>query len=227
MECPKCRTEYSPGDIECKKCGIIFEKYYQRQLQQTPPPPVKTGNKNSDKQEGSLTTCPACKREVSKRAITCPHCGDPISDKRDEPNQNQQKPLVGEIRNKTGIGCLGLIFLGGIFSFFISHGCHKETQPDPQIDLKAQQRREDEDFIFYSQQEVTKRLRDPESAKFSNAIISRKTGSPIVCGFVNSKNGFGGYTGAQRFISAGKTLAILETDMAAGEMDKSWREFCE
>ena len=28
--------------------------------------------------ESKLTTCPDCAREVSKLAITCPHCGRPL-----------------------------------------------------------------------------------------------------------------------------------------------------
>jgi hypothetical protein len=31
MICPKCRHEQNPGNPECLKCGIVFEKYYRRQ----------------------------------------------------------------------------------------------------------------------------------------------------------------------------------------------------
>jgi hypothetical protein len=39
-------------------------------------------------------------------------------------------------------------------------------------------------------------LRDPESARFANVAVN---GRGIVCGTINARNGFGGYTGAAGF----------------------------
>jgi hypothetical protein len=52
---------------------------------------------------------------------------------------------------------------------------------------------------------VLKQLRDPDSAKFGNINVygDRKLKGQnvgVACGSVNSKNGFGGYSGAQKFI---------------------------
>jgi hypothetical protein len=44
---------------------------------------------------------------------------------------------------------------------------------------------------------VVKRLKDPDSARFSDLV--KTGGGYIVCGKVNAKNGFGGYTGAKSF----------------------------
>ena len=52
---------------------------------------------------------------------------------------------------------------------------------------------------------------------------------PVVCGEVNSKNGFGGYSGFQRFIAAGDVpdMAYLASDFAAGESINSvWNKLC-
>ena len=53
-------------------------------------------------------------------------------------------------------------------------------------------------------------LKDPDSAKFESSFVtSRKaTGDTwdediAVCGWVNAKNGFGGYAGAQRYVALG------------------------
>ncbi len=62
MECPKCRSEYYVGDSECEKCGLIFEKYNQRQTIQS---------------QKLLHQCKACDKEISKNASSCPHCGEP------------------------------------------------------------------------------------------------------------------------------------------------------
>ena len=73
---------------------------------------------------------------------------------------------------------------------------------------------------------VRGKLKDPDSAKFSNVRISRKSGQPVACGSVNSRNGFGGMSGAQRFISAGSSATFLEEEMADGAIDEVWARFC-
>lgn len=73
---------------------------------------------------------------------------------------------------------------------------------------------------------IRAKLRDPDSAEFGEIRVSRKSGSPIACGTVNSRNGFGGMSGAQRFISNGASLAFLEEEMEGGAMDEVWSRFC-
>lgn len=49
------------------------------------------------------------------------------------------------------------------------------------------------------EQSVRRKLKDPESARF-RAFTARKTEyGAIVCGFVNAKNSYGGYTGFAPF----------------------------
>lgn len=68
--------------------------------------------------------------------------------------------------------------------------------------IEQQQRDRAPYYILSQQREIKKRLKDPESAQFRNsAFYNSKV--PVVCGEVNSKNGFGGYTGFQRFIRNG------------------------
>lgn len=79
-------------------------------------------------------------------------------------------------------------------------------------------------YITLAQDAVKQRLRDPDSAEFSDVHVSRRAGVVAVCGYVNSRNGFGGMSGRQRFISGGATG--LEEDFAEGEMDASWAQLC-
>lgn len=72
---------------------------------------------------------------------------------------------------------------------------------------------------------VRSRLRNPKSAKFSDVMTGSLKGTPIVCGRVNGENGFGGMTGAQRFISGGP-ITVVEEEMADGEMDNLWNTIC-
>lgn len=75
--------------------------------------------------------------------------------------------------------------------------------------------------------EIVKLLRDPSSAKFGEARVSRKQGPPVVCGTVNSRNGFGGMTGDKRFIAAPGVISVIEGEnMTAAEFSGSWIQFC-
>lgn len=82
----------------------------------------------------------------------------------------------------------------------------------------------DDQLIFYAEEQVRQRLRDPGSAEFTGIRVSHKAGVPAICGRVNSHNAFGGMAGPERFISGGATA--LESDMAPGEFDVSWGQLC-
>lgn len=76
--------------------------------------------------------------------------------------------------------------------------------------------------IWSSKDAVTKILRDPDSAKFGK-VVYRDPG--IVCGFVNAKNGFGGYTGEKSFISLG-TPDLTWLEGQSKDFRKIWNERC-
>lgn len=84
-------------------------------------------------------------------------------------------------------------------------------------------------WIAKGQDAVVAKLKDPGSAQFRNAFFhlakSKGQYTPISCGEVNSKNGFGGYSGYQRYISAGSPdLTFLEEEMP--EFEKAWQQLC-
>lgn len=64
-------------------------------------------------------------------------------------------------------------------------------------------------WIRANQRLVSARLRDPDSARFGKDYVSYKSGAPVVCGTVNAKNAFGGFTGPEPYISGGETLGIF------------------
>jgi len=65
-------------------------------------------------------------------------------------------------------------------------------------------------FAFFDSDldHVKDRLKDPYSAKFENVIRPAKS---VVCGQVNSKNGFGAYTGRKNFVIV-QGIAALESE---------------
>ena len=77
--------------------------------------------------------------------------------------------------------------------------------------------------ISWAEEAMMKRLIDPDSVRFSGTyrglVMRSKTGAATVCGYVNAKNGFGGYSGNARFIAAGD-LTYLELDVAARQFQE-------
>jgi hypothetical protein len=77
--------------------------------------------------------------------------------------------------------------------------------------------------IAAGQKRVADALRDPDSARFKDVSFGQ---SPqigfVVCGWVNSKNAYGGYSGFQRFICTEKGTYLEENDVN-GDFSKAWR----
>lgn len=69
--------------------------------------------------------------------------------------------------------------------------------PAQSVDLTA-------DLRSNIEQGVRSGLKDPDSARFGTMKVAIKRDDPetyVVCGWVNSKNSFGGYTGEQPFLA--------------------------
>ncbi len=84
-------------------------------------------------------------------------------------------------------------------------------------------------WIVKSHGAIKSRLRDPGSADFRNSRFYSGGPVPVVCGEVNSKNGFGGYTGFQRFIASGDdpNIAFVASDVAVGDsINAAWDQLC-
>jgi hypothetical protein len=83
---------------------------------------------------------------------------------------------------------------------------------------------------WQAEDDVRAQLRDPASAEFSDEVRHPpKDGQgAVICGKVNSKNGFGGMGGARRFISGGLTLVEPEdsSDIGKTVFEASWKDFC-
>lgn len=79
---------------------------------------------------------------------------------------------------------------------------------------------------------VKEQLRDPDSARFGEmwAHNDRKfAGKPVtaVCGSVNAKNGYGGYTGDRNFVFVEKPLIVLiDNDINNSAFVRAWNALC-
>ena len=80
-----------------------------------------------------------------------------------------------------------------------------ETDYSQPFSLSAEQRTAGEALVAAAGKQMAADLKDPGSAKYRNVhlrtTIHRTTGEPVtgVCGQVNSKNSYGGYTGWEAF----------------------------
>ncbi len=147
----------------------------------------------------NLTTCKDCGHTVSKKAKICPSCG-------------VKKP------GKDGVGGFTTFVVLSLLVIFLFNLGGPST-PSP-----AKEARDGAfNVAYYTVQGVKNRLKDPDSAKFGNVIVveTEKYGR-VVCGEVNAKNGFGGYTGSKGFVGKGG-LVLLEGDAPFGE---AWNELC-
>lgn len=70
-------------------------------------------------------------------------------------------------------------------------------------------------LIAQAKESVTRKLKDPESARFRGVFTMRGS----VCGEVNAKNSYGGYVGFKRFLAIEGLLVMLDDDgMAFAQM---------
>ena len=82
-------------------------------------------------------------------------------------------------------------------------------------------------WVAQAQQSVKARLRDPDSVRWGEIYFSRGSlGAPAVCGSVNSKNGFGGYSGEHQFISVNRQHTYFPEDVKPGEWPDLWNQLC-
>ena len=83
---------------------------------------------------------------------------------------------------------------------------------------------EDQTLKIRAELAIEQRLRDPKSAQFES-FVSRISGTPVVCGTVNSKNAFGGYSGRQPFVYAGG-IATLSEEVGSESFAGFWDDNC-
>lgn len=79
--------------------------------------------------------------------------------------------------------------------------------------------------IRIAKENIQKVLVDPQSAEFNHVYVKKdKSGKKIICGYVNAKNRFGGYTGYEKFISFGGVVALQSQNI--NDFGATWDEYC-
>lgn len=88
----------------------------------------------------------------------------------------------------------------------------------------------DAEYIDIVLEHVRSEMLDSESARFRNLEIRGEDDVKYVCGEVNGKNRFGGYTGFQGFIANTVSMNSLadpqEENLFTADLTEAYRELC-
>lgn len=71
-------------------------------------------------------------------------------------------------------------------------------------------------------------MKNPHTVIFRDVrVVSGYKGDPVVCGYVNATNSYGGYGGESRFVSAFGMVYVLVRDKANAEGLSAWGDYCD
>ncbi|EKQ7193190.1 hypothetical protein OGU21_15100 [Klebsiella oxytoca] len=122
------------------------------------------------------------------------------------------------------LACLIFLFLTNAQSPIFGDAYALRKQRDDmknEITRKAkEEERQQLNDILNAREHIKVKLKDPSSAKFSGEFIG---GNGAICGYVNAKNSFGGYTGESRYIFSVNFSAI---DEGITSFNKEWERQC-
>ena len=150
----------------------------------------------------ALINCYECNKEISDQAKSCPHCG--------------AVPIKPRADTSAGVAVLVVFTISMILIFSFANMNSKSSSNKSSTPSNSQ-------VIVFAKESVRKQLREPESAEFRDIKLNS---NGIPCGYVNAKNGFGGYTGFKRFVGMGDIVAIEGGNISDTEFEKSWRIIC-
>ncbi len=170
--------------------------------------------------ENMSIPCPTCGEPMMMTSGSCPSCKTEFTEEEIKANVASKKTDPASC-----FIMLAVIGLVGLVLFAVTSSCSSNGN-DPSDLSSAPSAGEDYAWKEAAKDVVRAKLRDPESAEFTSMKVYPETDdrATIICGYVNSRNGFGGMTGPQRFIAGG--VVMLEEEFTAAQMTIAWTKFC-
>ena len=168
-------------------------------------------------------SCPACGKQVRTIDPNCWNCHH-VFDQAAFATKFGRKPQTAS-EAAIGVGCIVLLGVVVVGAFNLIPSCSSAGTD------KTQNRAQDPFFVAVAAEDNLKaELKDPGSADFRGRFVSRVTDEGLaLCGEVNSKNSFGGYTGFRRFVAGpfkGQPVAIENENADQKEFSKIWEAIC-
>lgn len=124
--------------------------------------------------------------------------------------QPQPMPLSGLSGGKKSF-LATLVIATGIFMLWPDSESPSSSTPATVEEVRPSGLTESQERVAIDEakERVRAHLRDPDSAKFGGAMIGPRG---VVCGVVNAKNGFGGYTGMQPYFVNGEKVLLVGSE---------------
>lgn len=115
-QCPKCGAPRNHGP-DCQACGVIYAKAEQQAYHEKRNSIIR----GETSRESLLRPCPVCKKEISKIAPSCPHCGEPFSHQPIGQSYNALAGVAGAALLAIGVFCpLVSVPIMGSLNYFMN-----------------------------------------------------------------------------------------------------------
>lgn len=164
-------------------------------------------NIKRDGNQKSAECCDECGAKINESAKFCSECGHENTETANTEPTNYLSGVVGCVI----AAAVALLILNSF----------APINRAPEVAQTAESRRNGE-LLFAAIENLNGRLKDPGSAKITY-LKTPDDGIAGVCGVVNSKNSFGGYSGPKKFIATG-VGTVFSSDSGFAPL---WAEMCQ
>ncbi|MEO9462342.1 MAG: hypothetical protein ABJ242_06365 [Marinomonas sp.] len=165
--------------------------------------------------EALMAECPRCQKPVLRVSKQCQECGSEFT-------KEEIAELTKDTPSSTSSCAMLMVIIVAASLLIYAVASNVSSSPDKR-NIQA------EKLVLEqgAKRRVQAVLRDPNSAEFSGLLARPTTqeGQGIVCGYVRSRNGFGGMNGPQRFIVT-DTIFLIDEKASPDEMQRSWDILC-
>lgn len=100
---------------------------------------------------------------------------------------------------------------------------HQRRETEARLEAREDARRRA--AVTAARAAILSMLKDPESAQFVGEQVRAAGDGYAVCGQVNARTGFGGYTGPRRYV-AHRGAVVFEEAATPAQMADAWSRFC-
>lgn len=159
----------------------------------------------------ALTPCPACGKEVSTAAASCPNCGHPLAS---QPIKEEPKPQPKPVDPKTAYGCGTVILIILLIAMLPKCGkdAEKTTAASSSQDTKeAAYNHPWDGSVYQVERWLKKNLKDPgsfEAIEWSPVKKKPDGGYVVRCKY-RAKNSFGGYVIEEQIFMLDSTGEVI------------------